>query len=116
MESKELAKKAYAFLDEKKAVDIKIINISKISVIADYFIIAGGSNARQIKALADNVEEKLGKEGVVPKSIEGYQSANWILMDYADVIIHIFNQEERLFYDLERIWTDGNFVAVEDLN
>ena len=116
MESKELAKKAYAFLDEKKAVDIKIIDISKISVIADYFIIAGGSNARQIKALADNVEEKLGKDGVVPKSIEGYQSANWILMDYADVIIHIFNQEERLFYDLERIWTDGNFVAVEDLN
>ena len=115
MESKELAKAAYDFLDEKKALDIKIIDISKISVIADYFIIAGGGNARQIKALADNVEEKLGKLGVVPKSIEGYQNANWILMDYADVIIHIFNQEERLFYDLERIWTDGNFVTIEDL-
>ena len=115
MESKELAKKAYQYLDEKKAVDIKIIDISKISVIADYFIIAGGSNARQIKALADNVEEKLAKEDVTPKSIEGYQNANWILMDYADVIIHIFNQEDRLFYDLERIWTDGNFVTIEDL-
>lgn len=116
MESKELAKKAYLYLDEKKAVDIKIIDISKISVIADYFIIAGGSNSRQIKALADNVEEKLGKEGAVPKSIEGYQSANWILMDYQDVIIHIFNQEERLFYDLERIWTDGNFVTIDQLD
>ena len=116
MDSKELTKIAYQCLDEKKAVDIKIIDISKISVIADYFIIAGGSNQRQIKTLADTIEDKLGKEfGVAPKSIEGYNTANWILMDYADVIIHIFNQEERLFYDLERIWTDGNVVEIENL-
>ncbi|MBR6350541.1 MAG: ribosome silencing factor [Lachnospiraceae bacterium] len=110
MTSKEIAKKAYDYLDEKKAVDIRIIDISKISIIADYFIIAGGTNVRQVKALADNVEEKLAKEEVVPKHIEGYSNAGWILMDYGDVIIHIFNQEDRLFYDLERIWTDGQVI------
>ena len=115
MNSKEIAKKAFLYLDEKKAIDIKIIDISKISVIADYFIICGGSNSRQVKALAENVEEKLGKAGVIPKSTEGYQNANWILLDYQDVIIHIFNPEERLFYDLERIWSDGSFVQVSDL-
>ena len=115
MNSKEIAKNAFLYLDEKKAIDIKIIDISKISVSADYFIICGGSNSRQVKALAENVEEKLGKAGVIPKSTEGYQNANWILLDYQDVIIHIFNQEERLFYDLERIWSDGSFVQVSDL-
>lgn len=115
MTPKELAKAAYQYLDEKKATDIKIIDISKISVIADYFLIAGGSNARQIKALADNVEEKLGKDGVVPKSIEGYQNANWILMDYADVVIHIFNEEDRLFYNLEKIWLDGKLIDSTEL-
>ena len=115
MESNKIAKRVYELLDEKKAIDIKIIDISKISVIADYFIIAGGSNERQVKALADNVEESLGKEGIEPKHIEGYQGANWILMDYGDVIIHVFNQEQRLFYDLERIWTDGHAVEAEDL-
>ena len=115
MNPKEIAKNAFLYLDEKKAIDIKIIDISKISVIADYFIICGGSNSRQVKALAENVEEKLGKAGVIPKSTEGYQNANWILLDYQDVIIHIFNQEERLFYDLERIWSDGSFVQVSDL-
>lgn len=115
MDSKELARKAFLYLDEKKAIDIKVIDISKISVIADYFIITGGSNERQVKAIADNVEEKLGKEGVIAKSIEGYHNANWILMDYGDVIIHIFNQEDRLFYDLERIWMDGQSVEVADL-
>ena len=115
MNSKGIAKNAFLYLDEKKAIDIKIIDISKISVIADYFIICGGSNSRQVKALAENVEEKLGKADVIPKSTEGYQNANWILLDYQDVIIHIFNQEERLFYDLERIWSDGSFVQVSDL-
>ena len=92
-----------------------MIDISKISVLADYFIIAGGNNIRQIQSIADNVEEKLGKAGVAPKSMEGYNTSNWILMDYRDIIIHIFNQEERLFYDLERIWADGTTVEAADL-
>ncbi|MBQ9030348.1 MAG: ribosome silencing factor [Parasporobacterium sp.] len=115
MTSKELAKTACECIEEKKGIDIKVIDISKISVLADYFIIAGGSNLRQIQTIADNIEEKLGKAGIAPKSVEGYSTSNWILMDYRDIIIHIFNQEERLFYDLERIWADGETVEVSDL-
>lgn len=115
MTSRELAKLAYECIDEKKGIDIRIIDISKISVIADYFIICGGSNQRQIETIAENVEEKLGKAGVAPKSIEGNHKSSWILMDYRDVIIHIFNQEDRLFYDLERIWADGSTIEAADL-
>ena len=115
MTAKEIAKNAFMFLDEKKAIDIKIIDISNVTVIADYFIICGGSNSRQVQAIADNVEEKLGKMGVIPRSTEGYQNANWVLLDYQDVIIHVFNQEQRLFYDLERIWVDGKMVEIADL-
>ncbi|MGI6072028.1 MAG: ribosome silencing factor [Lachnospiraceae bacterium] len=115
MKIKDIVRTVYAALDEKKAVDIKIIDISKVTVIADYFVIAGAENDRQVKTLADNVEEKLGKAKVSPRSIEGYQNANWVLMDYQDVIIHIFNQEQRLFYDLERIWTDGKLTEIDNL-
>lgn len=94
-------------LEDKKAEDIRIIDISEISTIADYFIIADGSNKSQIQAMADNVSEVLGRAGVTLRQMEGYQNANWILMDFQDVIIHIFDRENRLFYDLERIWRDG---------
>ena len=115
--SKEMAKIAVAALEEKKAKDIKILDISGVSVLADYFIIASGSNRNQVQAMADNVEEVLGKAGVHPKQIEGYQSANWILMDYKDIIVHIFCREDRLFYDLERIWRDGKtFVDVNEID
>lgn len=92
-----------------------ILNISEVTVLADYFIIASGSNRNQVQAMADNVEETLGKLGHEPKQIEGYQSGNWILMDYQDVIVHIFDNENRLFYDLERIWRDGKSLTVEEL-
>ncbi|MEY8426239.1 ribosome silencing factor [Lachnospiraceae bacterium 46-15] len=115
MNSKEMAKLICHALEEKKAEDIKVINIEEVSVLADYFIIASGTNYNQVQAMADNVEEILGKAGTTPKQIEGYQTANWILMDYRDVIVHIFDEENRLFYDLERIWRDGKDVAVEAL-
>lgn len=99
----------------KKAEDIKVINIAEVSVLADYFIIASGTNRNQVQAMADNVEETLGRAGVNPKQIEGYQTANWVLLDYGDVVIHVFDEENRLFYDLERIWRDGKSVAVESL-
>jgi len=104
---------AYSALDDKKGIDIKIINIENISVIADYFIITSGSNVNQVKALADNVQEELSKAGYDYKQIEGYNTANWILMDYGNIIIHIFNQDDRLFYDLERIWRDGNVIETK---
>lgn len=112
-ESKKMAKIAIAALNDKKAEDIKIIDISKVSVMADYFIIASGSNRSQIQAMIDNVQEKLHKEGYDCKQIEGYDTANWILMDYRDIIIHVFDNENRLFYDLERIWRDG--VLMEEV-
>ena len=115
MTSKELAKLACDALDDKKALEIKLINIENVSTLADYFIIASGTNHNQVQAMADNVDETLGRAGYEPKQIEGYQNANWILMDYRDIVIHIFDEENRLFYDLERIWRDGTVVEVEDL-
>ena len=115
MTSKELAKLACDALDDKKALEIKVINIENVSTLADYFIIASGTNHNQVQAMADNVDETLGRAGYEPKQIEGYQNANWILMDYRDIVIHIFDEENRLFYDLESIWRDGTVVEVEDL-
>ena len=115
MTSKELAKLACDALDDKKALEIKVINIENVSTLADYFIIASGTNHNQVQAMADNVDETLGRAGYEPKQIEGYQNANWILMDYRDIVIHIFDEENRLFCDLERIWRDGTVVEVEDL-
>ena len=118
MENKslEMAKLAIEALEDKKAEDIKIIDISEVSVIADYFIIAGGANRSQIQALCDNVDEKLGRAGYLVKQIEGYDSANWVLLDFGDIIIHIFDKENRLLYDLERIWRDGKMISTEELN
>ncbi len=113
--SSEMAKLVIEALEDKKAEDIKVIDISEVSVIADYFIIAGGSNANQIQALSNNVEEKLGRAGYPVKQIEGYETANWILMDFQDVIVHIFDKENRLLYDLERIWRDGKQIATADI-
>ena len=107
MEAKEMAKLAVAALEEKKAVDIKVIDIEKISTLADYFIIASGTNRSQVQAMAEAVEEELQKKDIHPKNVEGYQPANWILMDYGDIVLHIFDEENRLFYDIERIWKDG---------
>ncbi len=113
--AKDMANAAIAALEDKKAEDIKVIDISEISVLADYFIIASGSNKSQIQAMIDNVEEKLGRLGYEQKQVEGYDTANWILMDYKDVIIHVFDKENRLFYDLERIWRDGKLIEPEEL-
>lgn len=110
----EMLKLAIDALEDKKAVDIQIIDITDVSTIADYFIIAGGTNRSQIQALTDNVDEKLGRAGYVNRKIEGYETANWILMDYSDIVIHIFDSENRLFYDLERIWRDGKKITVDE--
>lgn len=115
MTSKELAKIAVTALDDKKGEDIKVIDISEVSVLADYFIIAGGSNRSQIQAMADNVDENLSKNGGKLRQIEGYDAGNWVLLDFQDVIVHIFDKENRLFYDLERIWSDGKQIRMEDL-
>ena len=114
--SKEMARIAYKALEEKKAEDSRVISIEKVSVIADYFLIASGTNRNQVQALAESVEEMLAKAGYEARQKEGVQSANWILMDYGDIIVHIFDKDNRLFYDLERIWVDGETISAEALN
>lgn len=112
IETKKMVKLAIEALEDKKAEEICVIDISEISVLADYFIIAGGSNTSQIQAMSDAVDEKLGKSGYPLKQIEGYQNANWVLLDFGDIIVHVFDKENRLFYDLERIWSDGKKIAL----
>lgn len=114
--SKLMVKLAYEALDEKKGEDIQIIEIKDISVIADYFIIANGSNASQVDALVKSVVDKLAQNGFDTKRIEGIRSASWILLDYGDVIVHVFNKEDRLFYNLERIWRDGKLISKEQID
>lgn len=115
MTPEEMTKTAVRAMEDRKAVDIRIIDISRISTLGDYFVIASGTNRTQVQAMADAVDEALGKAGVSPKNTEGYQTAHWILMDYGDIVIHIFDEENRRFYDLERIWRDGREVSVEEL-
>lgn len=114
-QSKCMARLAYQALDEKKGEDIKVIDISQVSVLADYFIIANGNSESQVRALVDNVEEELAKAGYDMKQREGYSSGNWILMDFGEIIVHVFDKENRLFYDLERIWRDGKQVEFSEL-
>lgn len=116
MNINEKVKHIYNAIDEKLGIDIKMIDISKISVLADYLIISGANNKSQVQAIVDNITEKLDQENIHVRHIEGYSTANWVLLDYNDVIVHVFNQEDRLFYDLERLWQDGISVEVETLD
>ena len=115
METKELVAQIYRVLDEKKAEDISVIDISEISVIADYFVVASANNQNQLTAMCDAVDEMMYKKGIHAKQIEGNRSSTWILMDYQDIIVHLFSVEDRLFYDLERIWKDGKQISKEEL-
>lgn len=114
-QAKEMARLAVEALEDKKAVDVRILDIGQISTLADYFIIASGNNRNQVQAMADNVDEVLAKTGYQAKQTEGYRNANWILLDYGDVVIHLFDEENRLFYDLERIWRDGEEIGKDML-
>lgn len=113
--AKEMVKTAVAALQDKKGEDIRVIDISGVTVIADYFIIASGSNPNQVQALVDNVEEQMYKADYDDPRVEGYNTASWVLLDYNDVIVHVFSQDDRLFYDLERIWRDGKEIDVDSL-
>ncbi len=95
---------AFRAAESKKALDVKVLNIAEISSFADYFLLCSGTNPRQNHAISDEIGEQLAKLGYKPVSTEGYESANWILMDYGDFLVHIFSEEARGFYDLERLW------------
>ena len=114
-QAKEMVKIAVKALEDKKAEDVKIIDIGGVSTIADYFIIANGNNQNQLQAMRDAVEENLYKAGYPVKQVEGNSNSSWILMDYTDIIVHVFSKEDRLFYDLERIWKDGKEISIDEL-
>ena len=114
-QSKEMASVACRALEDKKGEEVTVIDISGVSCLADYFIIANGENSNQVQAMVDNVEEEMAKAGYHPAQIEGYQAARWVLLDYKDVVVHVFSKEDRRLYDLERIWRDGKFISEKEL-
>ena len=101
--------------DDKKAYDILALDISRIASFASYFLFCTGDSSRQIQAVADEIEKQLKIAGIHPSHIEGYQNSEWILMDYFDMVIHIFSKEARAFYDLERLWRDGKKLDTQKL-
>lgn len=114
-EQRLLAEKICALLSAKKAEDILIIDVTEKTTLCDFFVIASGHSSTQVKALCDHVEEKLSAEGIEPRRTEGTREGRWGVIDYGDVIVHIFNDESRLFYHLERLWQDGeNATSYKD--
>ncbi len=99
-------------IDDKKGEDIKVLDISKISVLADYFVIATVDNKQQMKAIRDNVEEAMMKDKSYAKSIEGDNESGWVLIDFKDIVVHLFDRDSRSFFDLERIWKDADIVEI----
>jgi len=110
-----IAQKAYEIIEEKKARNIEIIDISKISTLADYFIICSGTSTIHIRTIADELEEKMSEAGYNLIHKEGYESARWILLDFGELVVHIFHEEDRSFYNLERLWADGRFRTPDDI-
>ena len=113
--SEQLCRTAYQALDDKQGIDIKVLDIHEVSILADYFIIAHGNNPNHVRAMIDEVEDKLAEAGYSPASIEGYADGTWVLMDFGRIIVHVFHKEARLFYDLERIWSDGRTIEPAEL-
>ena len=112
MNAKETALAAARILDDKKGIDIAILGVTDLTVLADYFVIATGTSTTHVGALADAVEFELKALDVTPHHIEGHRSGGWVLLDYHDVIVHVFTKEAREFYSLERLWNDANKVAI----
>ena len=98
--------------DNKKAFDILILDLRRLTYITDYFVICSGSNTTQVSAIADEVGQALSKEGVHPSHVEGGHEASWVLMDYGDVVVHIFDDQARAFYSLEKLWSDAPRIPV----
>lgn len=115
MNSLQEAKAIAKVLDARKGIDVKVIKIGDISILADYMVIATGTSSTHVKSLADYVEYELEQQGVTVNHIEGHRSDTWILMDYVDVIVHVFSEESRKYYDLDRLWEDGEEVDISDI-
>ncbi len=114
MENKTLVSGIVTSLDTHKAENIQVIGVTDLTSIADYFVIANGTSNTQVKALTDYVQDELEEQGVTPLRVEGYMSGNWILLDYGSVVVHIFREDTRSFYDLERLWQDGTALDIQE--
>ena len=115
MNSLEKTKQVVKILDDKKAENIKVLKINNITVMTDYFVIASSDNTTHVKALVEEVEFKMKEQGITPLRSEGHQSASWVILDYGDVIVHIFHEEAREYYDLDRLWAAGEEISTADL-
>ena len=115
MTVEQMTKIVYDAIDDKLGQDISIINIGKVSSLCDYFVIATAGSTRQVKAIADNVQDELTKYGIEPRSKEGYESQTWIFLDYGDVMVDVFDEQNRGFYNLEKLWKDAPYVDVDTL-
>jgi ribosome-associated protein len=104
---------AVAAAEDKKALDLVVLKLIGITSFADYFVICHGTSSRQVQAIADEIEDRLKKQKVRPRNIEGYHNAEWVLMDYGSIIVHVFSETSRRFYDLERLWCDAEKVEVD---
>ncbi len=114
MTQNDLLKEAVKILDSKKAEDIKVIKIGDLTIVADYFIIADGTSSTHTKSLADELEFKLKQIGIEPRQVQGNNGSNWIVLDYSDIVIHVFYKETRDFYNLERLWQDGEEIDISE--
>ena len=113
--NKKIVEKISNYMLDKKALDIKIIKIDKINSIADYFIICSSESDPQTKAITNHIKDTLFEDlKIKPWHIEGYESLRWVLMDYVNIIVNIFNTEHRKYYNIERLWADGKIIDVKD--
>ncbi len=115
MDAKELMETIVGCADKKKAMDIKVLYIGTLTTLADYFVVCSGTSYPHMSAIAEELEDKLSEAGIYPRGREGKDNANWILLDYGDVIVHIFNPESREFYSIERLWSDAQEVNFEQI-
>jgi ribosome-associated protein len=109
-----MANKAIELLKDKKAKDIKLLDIHELSTISDYFIIATGNSTTQVQAMSDELDEKMDLAGYKLHHKEGFRNGRWILLDFGNIIVHLFHDEERKFYNLERLWVDAKSILVEN--
>lgn len=114
MDSKELLETVVKAADSKRAEEIVALDVANVSLLADYFVIMQANSERQVKAIADEVEEKVAAAGVQVRDIEGKNAANWVLLDFGDVVVHVFRTETRQFYNLEKLWAEAPLVDVSD--
>ena len=113
-DSKALAIEIAKILDKKKAHDVRVLKVESLTVLTDYFVIASGTSTTQVASLADEVEYELSQKGLEPYSTEGYDSKNWVLLDYSNVIVHVFVPNTRTYYDLEHLWADGEPIDISE--